>query len=53
MYRKLPVNNGANLSDVADKFCAREHLGRSYVEQIVQFLRANTLPYATRDVSAE
>lgn len=52
MFRKLPVNNGANLSDVADKFCAREHLGKSYVTEIVQFLRANTLPYATREIDA-
>lgn len=32
VFRKLPCNNGANYLDVADKFCAREHLGRSYVE---------------------
>ena len=52
VYRKLPCNNGANYLEVADKFCAREHLGRSYVEQIVQFLRQNTLPYETRDLDA-
>lgn len=53
VYRKLPCNNGVNLLEVADKFCAREHLGRSHVEQIVQFLRANTLSYETRDLAAE
>ena len=50
--RKLPCNNGANYLEFADKFCARENLSRTYTEQIVQFLRANTLPYATRDTSA-
>ena len=50
VYRKLPCNNGGNYSEVSDKFCAREGLGRSYTEQIVQFLRQNTLPYATREV---
>ena len=53
VYRKLPCNNGANYLDVADRFCAREHLGRSYVEQIVQFLRQNTLPYATREIDPD
>jgi len=52
VYRKLPCNNGTNYLEVADKFCARENLSRSYVEQIVQFLRQNTLPYATRDLSS-
>lgn len=50
VYRKLPCNNGANYLETADKFCAREHLGRAYTEQIVQFLRQNTLPYATREI---
>jgi len=50
VFRKLPCNNGANYTDTSDKFCARENLGRAYTEQIVQFLRANTLPYATRDI---
>ena len=35
VFRKLPCNNGANYSEVSDKFCAREGLGRSYTEQIV------------------
>lgn len=51
VFRKLPVNNGANYSEVSDKFCAREGLGRSYTEQIVNFLRQNTLPYATREIA--
>jgi phospholipase A-2-activating protein len=51
VYRKLPCNNGANYLEVADKFCSRENLSRSYVEQIVQFLRQNTLPYPTRDLT--
>ena len=32
VYRKLPCNNGANYLEVADKFCSRENLSRSYVE---------------------
>lgn len=39
VYRKLPCNNGANYLETADKFCSREGLSRTYVEQIVQFLR--------------
>jgi len=39
VFRKLPCNNGANYLETADKFCSREGLGRSFVEQIVQFLR--------------
>ena len=50
VFRKLPCNNGTNYLEVADKFCSREGLGRSFVEQIVTFLRQNTLPYATRNV---
>lgn len=52
LYRKLPCNNGANYLETADKFCVRENLSRTYVEEIINFLRANTLPYATRDTSA-
>jgi len=52
VFRKLPANNGMNYLEAADKFCSREGLGRSYVEQIVTFLRANTLPYQTRDLAA-
>lgn len=51
VFRKLPCNNGANYLETADKFCSRENLSRSYVEQIVQFLRQNTLPYQTRDLT--
>jgi hypothetical protein len=51
VFRKLPCNNGATYLEVADKFCSRENLSRTYVEQIVSFLRANTLPYQTRDLS--
>ena len=49
VFRKLPCNNGASYSEVSDKFCAREGLGRAYTEQIVAFLRQNTLPYKTRE----
>lgn len=53
IMRKLPVNNGANYLEAADKFCVREGLSRTYVEQIIAFLRQNTLPYATRDLDAQ
>jgi hypothetical protein len=33
--RKLPFNNGAPFIEAAEKFCAREGLSRSFVEQIV------------------
>ena len=49
VFRKLPCNNGASYYEVSDKFCAREGLGRAYTEQIVAFLRQNTLPYKTRE----
>lgn len=49
IMRKLPFNNGANFLEASDKFCSRENLSRTNVEQIVQFLRAHALPYPTRD----
>lgn len=49
IMRKLPFNNGANCLEAADKFCAREMMSKSNVEQIVQFLRTNALSYKTRD----
>lgn len=52
VMRKLPCNNGANYLETADKFCVRENLSRTYVEEIINFLRANTLSYPTRDIPA-
>jgi len=49
IMRKLPFNNGANFLEAADKFCTREALSRSNVEQIVGFLRTNAKPFKTRD----
>ena len=36
VMRKLPFNNGANCLEAADKFCAREMMGKANLEQIVQ-----------------
>jgi len=49
VMRKLPFNNGANCLEAADKFCAREMMGKANIEQIIQFLRQNALSYKTRD----
>jgi PFU (PLAA family ubiquitin binding) len=37
--RKLPFNEGENVLEAAEKFLAREGLGRAYVEQICTFIR--------------
>ena len=37
----LPVNKGENPMIVAEKFCAREELGREHIEDICRFVRAN------------
>jgi PFU (PLAA family ubiquitin binding) len=47
--RKLPFNNGGNFLDSAERFCSRERMSRSNVEQIVQFLRQNAKSFKTRD----
>jgi phospholipase A-2-activating protein len=49
VMRKLPFNNGGNHLESAEKFCMREGINRSQVEQIVQFLRQHALSYKTRD----
>ena len=41
IMRKLPFNNGSNMLETADMFCARENLSRVNVEQIVGFLKQN------------
>ena len=43
VMRHLPFNNGASLADASDRFTAREGLGRSYTEEIVRFLKQNSL----------
>ena len=40
--KKLPFNEGENVLEAADKFLAREGLGRAYVEQISNFIKNNT-----------
>jgi PFU (PLAA family ubiquitin binding) len=40
--RKLPFNEGENVLEAAEKFLAREGLGRAYVEQICIFIKNNT-----------
>lgn len=40
--KKLPFNEGDNVLEAADKFLAREGLGRAYVEQISNFIKNNT-----------
>lgn len=40
--KKLPFNEGGNVLEAADKFLAREGLGRAYVEQISNFIKNNT-----------
>lgn len=42
VMRKLPFNNGDNQIAAAEKFCAREQLGRANVEQIRQFVTQNS-----------
>jgi phospholipase A-2-activating protein len=50
IMRRLPHNNGENPMEAAEKFMARENLGRAYNEQITNFVKQNSLPHATRDV---
>ena len=52
VMRQLPFNNGASPYEAADKFLARERLGRAEVEQIVAFLKQNAQSFPTRDLSA-
>jgi phospholipase A-2-activating protein len=40
--KQIPFNEGDNMMEAADKYCAREGLGKGYVDQIRQFLRQNT-----------
>lgn len=35
IMRKLPFNNGASFLDAAERFCSREQMSRSNVEQII------------------
>ena len=51
--RKLPFNNGANKDDAANRFCLREGISKAHVEQIKQFIGANSLPYETRPKQEE
>jgi phospholipase A-2-activating protein len=50
IMRKLPFNNGGMHLEAAEKFCIREGISRTQVEQIVDFLRKHALPYKTRDI---
>ena len=38
IMRKLPFNNGDNAITSAEKFCAREGLGRANIDQIRTFI---------------
>ena len=49
MMRKLPFDNGTNPMIASDKFLARENLSKSYSEQITNFIKNNSIPYATSD----
>jgi phospholipase A-2-activating protein len=48
--RKLPFDNGGNVDDAANKFCTREGFGKSNIEQIIKFIKTNSLPYGTREI---
>lgn len=45
LMRKLPYDNGSNPLEAADKFIVREGLNRAYVEQIVSFVKSNSIAY--------
>jgi phospholipase A-2-activating protein len=47
VMRRLPFDNGANPLEAADKFILREGLHKAYCEQISQFIKTNSVPYAT------
>lgn len=48
VMRKLPFNNGGNAITAAEKFCARESLGRANIEQIRTFISTHAQPFVTR-----
>lgn len=50
--RRLPFNNGGNADESANKFCTREGFGKANIEQIIKFIKTNSLPYATREISS-
>ena len=52
VMRKLPFNNGANADEAANKFWVREGFGKQNIEQIIKFIKTNSLSYETRDLSA-
>jgi len=41
-YKKLPYRRGENPLLVAEKFCVRENIGKSAVDQVAGFIRQNT-----------
>jgi len=49
MIRKLPFDNGSNPMEAAERFLAREGLGRGYSEEIAKFIRQNSLNYKTSE----
>jgi phospholipase A-2-activating protein len=51
--RRLPFNNGGNADESANKFCTREGFGKANIEQIIKFIKTNSVPYATREISSE
>lgn len=53
VIRKLPFNNGGNADEAANKFCVREGFSKGNIEQIIKFIKTNSLPYATRDTSSK
>ena len=50
VMRKLPFNNGANAITAAEKFCIRENLGRSNIDQIRNFIGQHSQNFPTRNI---
>lgn len=53
VMRRLPFNNGANAIEAAERFCAREQVGRANVDQIRSFITQHSQPFATRDTTSK
>ena len=49
VMRKLPFNNGENAIQASEKFCAREGLGRTNIDQIRKFVTVNSQSFSTRE----
>ncbi|OII77687.1 phospholipase A-2-activating protein [Cryptosporidium andersoni] len=42
IFKKLPYNNGDNILEIAQKFCAREKISITHCEAICKFIKQNT-----------